>query len=287
MTYLYEQLTPDRFQQFCQSLLAAQFPNAQCLPVAQPDGGRDAYLWSVQGPKGRAEDLIVFQVKFSRSPQKADSEFLQVIADLELPKVELLKQKGLSAYYLLTNVAGSAHLDVGSIDKMNELLKSHLDVPAFCWWRDDLDRRVDGHADIKWSYPEIIRGSDLLQALFEGALGEDSRRRDNALHAYLAAQFNDDKEVKFKQVDLSHSLLDLFVDTSLSFTENDEKIIRHASYDRHAIFNHYTARHSGNVLAAHFFLKSDVTSPFLKSVLEGAPGQGKSTISQYICQSTE
>jgi hypothetical protein len=201
VTYLYEQLTPERFQHFCQALLTSQFPNAQCLPVGQPDGGRDAYLWTRRVAASESIELIVFQIKFSRDSDKADAEFVESIIETELPKVERLKEKGISAYYLLTNVSGSAHLDVGSVDKVHKALNDALGIPAYCWWRNDLDRRVDNQADIKWSYPEIIRGSDLLQALLEGTLGEDGRRRDGALKAYLASQFDDDREVKFKQVD--------------------------------------------------------------------------------------
>jgi hypothetical protein len=98
MSYLYEQLSPERFQQFCQALLVSKFPNAQCLPVGQPDGGRDAYLWSMTGPSGRKDDLIVFQVKFSRNPERADTEFIKSIVESELPKVKRLKEKGICAF---------------------------------------------------------------------------------------------------------------------------------------------------------------------------------------------
>lgn len=55
MQYDYERFTPDRFQEFCQSLLIRKYPDVQCFPVGQKDGGRDA----VSGG-------IVFQVKFKR-----------------------------------------------------------------------------------------------------------------------------------------------------------------------------------------------------------------------------
>ena len=42
MDYPLENLGPERFQQFCQALLAKEYPDMQCFPVAQPDGGRDA-----------------------------------------------------------------------------------------------------------------------------------------------------------------------------------------------------------------------------------------------------
>jgi len=43
------------------------------------------------------------------------------------------------------------------------------------------------------------------------------------LRAYLASQFRDDQEVKFKQVDLYNSLLDLFVDIPLNAIGTDNK----------------------------------------------------------------
>src|SRR4051794_6674481 len=114
MTYLYEQLSPEKFQHLCQSILVSQFPNVQCLPVAQPDGGRDAFTWSIN-PKSNKRDLIVFQVKFMRNPENADKRFVENIIQGELPKVQALKERGIGGYYLLTNALGSAHLDVGSV----------------------------------------------------------------------------------------------------------------------------------------------------------------------------
>ncbi|NLS72515.1 NACHT domain-containing protein [Bradyrhizobium brasilense] len=283
MTYLYEQLSPERFQHFCQALLVTQFPNAQCLPVGQPDGGRDAFVWSMRNNGEEPTELIVFQVKFSREQRKADPEFINSIVESELPKVERLKSKGITRYYLLTNASGSSHLETGSIDRVDAVLSDKLGVPSYCWWRNDLDRRVDAEANIKWSYPEIIRGSDLLQSLFDGMIGEDGRRRDDAIKAYLAAQYEDDREVKFKQVDLTHSLLDLFVDTSLQWTDSDERGTR-GFFVQARGYKGETYDYDEERAAASFFLLQSPAGRFCRTVLEGAPGQGKSTITQYICQ---
>ena len=42
MNFYYEVLDEKQFQKLSQALIAAQFPNAQCFPVGQPDGGGDA-----------------------------------------------------------------------------------------------------------------------------------------------------------------------------------------------------------------------------------------------------
>lgn len=281
MTYLYEQLSPERFQHLCQSVLVTQFPNAQCLPVGQPDGGRDAIEWAFASGAGNKE-LTVFQVKFSRHPDTS-KDFLKEIIDLELPKISRLKERGAKAYYLITNNRGTSHLDVGTIDQLQQRLSEALDIPAYCWWRDDLDRRIDSNADIKWSFPEIIRGSDLLQSLLEGTIREDGQRRDDAIKAYLATQYRDDREVKFKQVDLFNNLLDLFVDTNLGPPETSDpsQMSRRFNLRSSQQYNRMGYSDEGEE-AAEFLLRSDQTSH--RIVLEGAPGQGKSTITQYICQ---
>jgi hypothetical protein len=58
-----ENLGPERFQQLCQALLVKEFPGMSCLPVGQPDGGRDAvrYAFDEKDPSAFA----VYQVKYS------------------------------------------------------------------------------------------------------------------------------------------------------------------------------------------------------------------------------
>src|SRR5947199_146229 len=121
--YHYETLGDERFQELCQSLLTATFPNIQCLPVGQPDGGREAY----------------------------------------------------------------------------------------CWRRGDLDRRMDMNAAPKSSYPEILKATELLEKLIACQLGEDEERRRSAVRAYLVDQYNDDRELKFKQTELRSTMTALFV----------------------------------------------------------------------------
>jgi hypothetical protein len=142
MDYPFESLGPETFQQFCQSLISKTFPDVICLPVGQPDGGRDAFLYMEEE---RNPKLVLFQVKFARRPLAEDSphNWLINILQEEAPKVKALLPRGASKYYLLTNIPGTAHLGVGSIDRVKAILKKELPVPAECWWRDDLARRLD------------------------------------------------------------------------------------------------------------------------------------------------
>lgn len=202
MSYNFANLNAESFQQLCQALIVKEFPNAQCLPVGQPDGGRDAFVWNVNPDTGKKE-LTVFQVKFSRSPQ--DKEERIAVEDLiksEADKVLRLKTYGLVSYYFLTNVQGTAHLNDGSIDRVDQILTASFGINAHSWWADDLSRRIDSSSDLKWSYPNILRATDFLEALITAGGGEDGRRRQNAISLTINAQFTSDYQVRFKEIDL-------------------------------------------------------------------------------------
>lgn len=142
MDYALENLGDERFQEICQALLAKEFPEVQCFPVGQPDGGRDAIAWFRNGGKERG--FAVFQIKYTRKPlvEKDPHKWLTSILEKEGPKIRELVPKGARSYYLITNIPGTAHLDTGSIDRCNKLLSESLAIPAMCWWRDDINRRL-------------------------------------------------------------------------------------------------------------------------------------------------
>ncbi len=293
--YYYESLGDERFQEFCQALLTASFPNAQCLPVGQPDGGRDAFVIRslTRAHLGAAEtkDIIVFQVKYVRSVETS-RDARDMVADVvrkERAKVARLKARGLSRYYLLTNVQGTAHLEVGSIDKVNKELTEAFGIESYCWWRDDLDRRLDNNSSVKWSYPEVLKATDLLEKLVAGHLGEDEERRRSAINAYMTAQYDDDEELKFKQTDLRSNMTDLFVDLPMRqawHLDEHQRYARAAGVRVELIDerNYLSGVDGPSAMAADFFLRGQNLQEESRVVLEGAPGQGKSTVTQFACQ---
>jgi len=300
MDYPFENLNPEKFQEFAQALLMKEFPDLQCLPVAQPDGGRDILTYEYGAS---SQNFAVYQVKYVRRPlaEKDTHRWLLEIIKGEAPKISKLIAKGAKQFFLITNVPGTAHLNVGSIDQANQLLESELGIPSRCWWRDDLNRKLDDAWDLKWTYPELMTGPDLIRSLIESSLSEDRERRANAIRAFVSEQFNAEQVVKFKQVDLQNRLLDLFIDVPALPPQNAEtgkkvmkyhRLHEYISYtpsnsietsvdeQRFAYFNDRGRAVGTATLLLHPFVQKEV--PWI--VLEGAPGQGKSTITQYLCQ---
>ena len=285
--YPLENLGPNRFQQLCQSLLAKLYPDLQCFPIFQPDGGRDAVLKTY----GEGKDILVYQVKFTKNALKDTAPHKTIIRELrnELPNIAKLVQQGVTKYILITNVAGTGPRDTGSIDVVQKLLDDHIDIPAQCWWRDDVERRLDDAWDIKWSYPEVLRNQDILRIIIQRGLTEDGERRTNAIRTFLREQFESDTDVRFKQIDLQSKLLDLFVDVPIDNRMYHESLNRNRD-DIRALFSIFRQHDSLSpqpetqlgtaTLLLHQIAQKDIT----QVVLEGAPGQGKSTIVQYICQ---
>lgn len=308
MDYNYESLGPERFQEFCQSLLLNEFKNFQVFPVGQPDGGRDALGLRVKKDirnNKKRDEFVVFQIKYHRNPFKIEKphKWLVDIIEGEASKIEKLITKGAKEYYLITNVKGTGHLDVGSIDKVSKVLKDRISIPTACWWRDDLSKRLDNLWDLKWIYPELLSGLDMLRHIIESRLSEEKEKRSNAVRAYLRDQYELDSLVKFKQIELQNKLLELFIDVPIQKRSlGGNPYMRRSSFIFYQIYEEHldgpkedVARRFHSV--AHQILRGDKylgTSTMLlhpnvqkyipKIVIEGGPGQGKSTIVQYVCQ---
>ena len=263
----------------------------------------------------KTSGFILFQVKFARrelSPPEARDWLLGTLKD-ELPKVRKQIGEGAKQFVLITNVSGTAHLHAGSIDKLQALLEEQIPIPAQAWWRDDIDRRLDDAWDLKFAHPALFTGTDLLRLLAEASPSEGRERRRNAITAFLSGQFQSDREVKFKQAELENDIFDLFTDVPLvprspagrkqGAVERLEAAFRRAATSAtgeidsmrvrqwfeiasggESTFDSYYPRGETWLSAASLLLDSDFQQAEPLVILEGAPGQGKSTIAQYICQ---
>ncbi len=297
MQYNLETLGDERFQHLCQALLTKAFPATQCLPVGQRDGGRDAFLSQQKNGKNHT---TIFQVKYVRDPSTRDARdvILETIKT-EAPKVNLLKSRGASSYFLLTNVSGSSYLGGGSVDRAASELASALDIDAHCWWRDDIERRIDGDPAIKWSYPEIIKATDLLQFLCNSQADEQINRRIETIRAFMAHQYKHDDKLKFKQIDLQKGISEMFVDVPARLIINEEQqrsqkwsktvaswleADRSISPEFLGLSDGHLHKETSQQGALRLLSDADFAHHFPLVVVEGAPGQGKSTITQFLCQ---
>ena len=291
MDYPLENLGPDRFQEICQALLAKEFPDVQCFPIAQSDGGRDAVSLYTKGKHG---GFIVYQVKYTQRPLSEKDPHRQILKFVkdESPKITKLIPQGAKKYVLMTNIPGTAIPGSGSIDIVQKLLDCHIEIPAQCLWRNDINRRLDNAWNIKWSYPEILNGPDIVRIILQTGLTEHVDRRISTIQTFLRGQYDHDTDVRFKQVELQNELLDLFIDVPIDLRDiigprHRRKrpivdIISTIAHEHKA--DDPVHQQESGLGTATLFLHPLAQKHLPRVVIEGAPGQGKSTIAQYICQ---
>lgn len=284
MQYDYERLTPDRFQELCQSLLVLEHDGVQCFPVGQKDGGRDSTVTY-------EDQKILFQIKFKRErlANTNNYAYLKRAIDGEVKHFSGLAKSGYSKYVLMTNVSGSSAPDSGVMDKTLSYLQSLLpeSVSGEIWWRSDLDSRLNNAYDLKWVFSEVLTAADVFRHLLTDHFSDREVVRFLALQGYMEYQHNVDKDVKFKQANLeSSSLLSLFIDVPAQFITKSNidggrsHYLRGGDQEDEFIFTSSLESES----SASLLLGGTTAETARRVVVEGGPGQGKSTLAQYICQ---
>ena len=165
---------------------------------------------------------------------------------------------------------------------------------------------MDDAWDLKFAYPALFPGTDLLRLVVEASPSEGRERRRNAITAFLSHQFDSDREVKFKQAELENDIFDLFTDVPLvprNPAERRQRAVERlqtafrraatsASGDVDSVRVHqwleialggessignYNSREETWLGAATLLLDGDFQQAEPLVILEGAPGQGKST----------
>lgn len=268
--YLYERLGDHEFQQLVSALLANQFSDYRPMALRQTDGGIDG-LRNID-PK----TLLIYQVKWSVSGmEKNPVSWLDAVVKKELDNLRRLAKEGVRNYVLVTNVASTAKPETGTFAQLEKKLKGYAKNLGFermtCIWREALNPWVDNAPDsTKWAYADMLAGWDLIRYLVAEQVGATKNLADRKLIRKVAAtQWDDDQRVKFSQSDVDRErVVDLFVDVTA------ERVHAPASS---RLQSHAVAGLGG---AADYLLRAP--APF--TLVRGAPGQGKSTLSQYVCQ---
>jgi hypothetical protein len=276
--YLYERLGAARFQDLCGALVTAAHPDATCYPVNQSDGGRDITR------TGDGGDLVIYQVKWTARPKQDPVGFLREAVRLEAAKIRQLASRGATRYYLLTSVEGTAAPDSGSMDRINQFLSEQskkLKIKMRCWWRSDINARVDAASNsLKWTYQEMLAGVDAVRYLMQASADEEVEHElRSVLLRVIASQWLEDINVKFKQVELqSHRISDLFIDVEARRLHDP---VRAQDVDGSALYRRIISAEPDELGgAADYLLRSQ--RPL--TIVRGEPGQGKSTLMQYLCQ---
>jgi len=277
--YWYENLGEDEFQKLCHVLIAGKYDSVTCYPVGQKDGGRDITQKTDAGG-------VVYQVKWSKDPVKNPLTWLEKAITGESDSIKARVKAGSNRYVLMTSVSGTAaaatgpnDYGAGTIDKLDTALAGYATEYGLdsmeCWWRDDIDALVSlSPRSALWRFQKMLAGPEAMRFLLAADEAESIDSKLALLvRKAVQAQWWQDVKVKFKQAELDNDdLVDLFVD------------VKTYPNPTRAVDNVRNTEHGANPIGAVEYLASS-KAPF--TLVRGEPGQGKSTLGQYLRRSID
>lgn len=288
MHYDLTRLGPREFEHLAQALFQRYAEAGTTVFGDGPDGGREATWIGALGPSSRLpqgwDGYGVLQAKYRVRPSNVPKENAEwLIGHLKKEIDGWLrsdsKRDRIPDYILaVTNIVltpanggglETVRSEVAAYAKRKGLPLKDFDV----WHFDSIRALLDDAADIRRAYAAWITPGDVLAVLYDQVNG-DQVRLSAAMSNYAAKTLVDDTLMNLTQAgavgDAPIRLDEIFID----LPTND------SPWDRtghSGIASHLLA--SGSVKSA----TADGNSPN-RFVIIGGPGQGKSTVGQFLCQ---
>lgn len=306
MEFFFDQLDPTRFQRLINAILVNVYGDlVRLTPLRGKDGGRDGETapenpFVVDDTNNRKR--LVFQVKHHRMLDRPPTDARQVlIADFRRELGNCLKRQSNDqavSFFLITNVPSSNDA-ITKIDRIRtELLRGTESFHADVWWQETVIARLDQMPSVWVSFPEMFAGGTVPQ--IAQIAHSESKGIARAIRLAIAKQYEKDKSVKFRQIELEKDLAKLFVDLNLDVQRLPEETQEKLYYDeldrteqlvdieQTNDFRQFTMthvfRHSRQISALGLLLSKFKDKAIRKVIIEGGPGQGKSTITQMAAQ---
>lgn len=262
------------------------------------------------------EGRYLFQVKHHRTGETRISDVRQsVLSDFEQElKKNVLNRTGneqVNYFFLITNVSSSKD-SLERLDQKRYTLNKKSNLHVDIWWKEQLIAFLDAMPNLWLSFPEIFAGGKV--PFVADVAAQTDNRLSRSLRIAINKQYERDSKVKFRQIDLENDLSKLFVDleVNLEFLTSPEQAefqaaeierLKTRSLDGQDEDLEYLNKEAyyyyrQNILRRHLVSalrvllhetsiktdSKDIKSSTSKILLEGGPGQGKSTITQMVVQ---
>jgi hypothetical protein len=259
-----------------------------------PDGGREATFTGKAPYPSVSEQwdgTWIFQAKFHDvgriGPDKARQAVLKDLKS-ELDKIVNKYHRPCDNYILATNVPLSSVAQRGTHDQIAlTIVPEYLDrIPhVHVWGYDDLARFLEVYSEVRKTYFHFLTPGDLIAELMSQSAAKKSEL-SIILQLYLRVSFDNEQyaqldqagEVDSKQLQLRSIFIDLNVGAR---SPKDFNLFHRTHTESGADLHRLAELNEGERFPA---CKALLMVNLSKSVLIGGPGQGKSTLCQFIAQ---
>lgn len=292
MDYDLSRLSTRSFEQLIQSLAHSVVGPGIVIFGDGPDGGREAtFEGNIAFPNDaeRWQGYGIVQAKFKQRPEASGKDgdwALQEIKD-ELKKFTSAasKLKKPEYYIFATNVVLTPVAEVGGKDKLTRYLESQkveLGLKDFrIWDYDQLRVMLDGCADVRTTYAAWITAGDVLAELIKMMQPQRHDFRE-VMTGYLQKELCADQYVNLNQAGHQPKdripLAQVFVDLPTG-----DQLQPHGVIAGLLEIGSWNLSPKATPHQTLVNLSSSATLPG-RVVFIGGPGQGKTTLSQFLCQ---
>ena len=308
MEYDLNQLNdPVRFQRLVNAVLTARFgENIRLTPLKGPDGGSDGETaprnphmdFTVTTSSAPNKDPLLesprpgryhFQAKYHPTGNQKITELrTRVLGEFRTSLTKDILNRpdraSVNYFFLVTNVPSSAAAISRLDDLRKRLLATRPNLHADIWWQERITSALDWAHTLWPAFPEVFPGRVppiISQASHDGAHGIAQTLRLAISHQYAR-----DSSVNFRQLHLKHSLDRVFVDLEAEISVKQLYLLNRLRPTSHppGHVQRATFRGAGQRTwsALRTLLDDKLAIPRL--LLEGGPGQGKSTLTQMAAQ---
>ncbi len=304
MRYDLNQLSdPTRFQSLVNAILTARFgEDARLTPLRGPDGGADGetapfhpYLeFDSTNTSATTTDPFLlpprpgrylFQAKYHRTGEERLSDLRARVVhefrhELTTAVLNPPDRNDVNYFFLVTNLSSSKDAQRKVDDIRKELLRTRRNqLHADVWWAEMLTAWLDWSPTIWLSFPDIFPGGIIPRPLT--IPGADTDESSRPFRLAVSTQYDRDRRIKFRQIELDQQLLDLFVDLDVQLRSDSDAIWSAKLSHDGQVPDEILSRHFPD--SALTLLLHDHAAP-RRILLEGGPGQGKSTVTQMAAQ---
>ncbi|WP_339158190.1 hypothetical protein MKX50_01320 [Paenibacillus sp. FSL W8-0186] len=286
--YSFSRFNSRDFEHFIQALTRKIMGNGTIIFGDGPDGGREA-TFEGSCPFPSATDnwsgYWVVQAKYkNRTDDESDFSWLKRHFKNEMNKFIENKKKGLKVpnnYLFFTNAILTGTQDTGGRDRISKICKEYEDtIPNIkIFGYDDLCRFLDDNRDIATTYSSFTLPGDILFELTNTLkkLNECSSNHMDLLTRFLEKEFKEDLTSRLEQggqlTDEKVNLEKVFVDLNIVSIDPKKRRIEGERFVKKCIElgNNLNKPDNENLNESRL-------------VLIGGPGQGKSTLTQFLSQ---
>lgn len=303
MRYDLDRLGEQEFEDLSQALALRLLGSGVKVFGLGPDGGREAefegtFRYPDPSPEGCWSGYGILQAKYKNSPTNAEQNlrWLRVTIKGELdrwnaradklPKGVQPKERRIPSYIIFaTNIELSGIPERGGIDLIDNLISGYADRLRLKGWRiwhyEQICRHLDSYPEVRRTYAALITPGDVLASLQE-ILPDTQSSLTTILTSHAAKELVANQWVRLDEA--GHP-------TNQKLHLSSVAIDLPARGDPHPNIAPKETLRKVEGVAREIMLRGDTvrrpsSSRQIKPhiVLIGGPGQGKSTISELLCQ---